>query len=310
MARGQTEARIEITPDDRELFKLLFMWDVMTFDQVRRIRYYEPVSGRLTTARNVSSRLSRLTRARYLRGQWLNTTWGRRRGFVLGERSLLELRRVVPKIQQASLSGRVPLHQIEHALMVTECACRLVESLRDCDDVEVPSLEPLGLPFYSAYTVGVPSARRHEHRFVTHHQGVRPDLVFALRDAVGRACRLFFVEVDRGTEGVAKIEQKLWAYSAYSTAADAPHRHYGTDIDDIRVLFVASSRRRIHSIRDRLSSNPGFSLLAMAVAEDLFGSAKNFVLDPVWMVPDGSWRPLIRRAPVSGTEARCAASSD
>jgi hypothetical protein len=293
MPTGQA---LQITPGDLEVFKLLFMLNIMTIGQIRRIRYYQPDTGRLSAEDNVRKRLRRLWDAGYLSGHTVfDESWTRLLAYTLADRAIPELRRVVPAILQAKVSKRVPQRHVDHALMVSECACRILEGVRE-SDIAVPALLPLHLPFYTTYTVGNPRARKFTNRFVTHEDiddgarcfHLRPDIVFALQD--GAVKRLFFLEADRGTEGHTKIAEKLHAYFLYSRLQE-PWQRYDSDIVDFRILFVTTTQNRLSQLRDGLSDRFGYELVAFTTFDAL--RAENAVFSPIWQIFNDAMMPLI-----------------
>jgi len=78
---------------------------------------------------------------------------------------------------------------------------------------------------------------------------VHPDLLFVLRagDDERSFQRLFFVEVDRGTEGLRVIADKLTGYHLYKR--ENVFKKYG-EFDDFRVLIQTNSEKRAQNIGD------------------------------------------------------------
>lgn len=303
---AETERRgIAVTPNDVELFRWLWMLRVLTLGQLRRLGYYQPDTGRLSSLDNVRKRLKRLWDAGYLQGDILRP--GNERIYFLGERALEPLGEHAGIVQSRLYRPRSTetMQQLRHPLMVSECACRFTEAIRGTD-LETPELPPLWVPFYHTHAVGDPSKKKHVERFVTQEDlrvpahvaplRVRPDLVFALTK--GDASRLFFLEADRGNEGPQEIAAKQLGYSHYFRARDPeqPERYrwqrYG-DMHDFRVLFVTTHPRRIELLRRHLRDQPGFELMAFAGLENL--QEKSAVFDPIWTVADESRRALMKR---------------
>ncbi len=277
------------TRGDIEVFHWLWMLRVMLVDQIRRVRYFQPDTERLSNLHNVRQRLRRLAQAGYLVADRLAET--KELVYFLGEEALDPLCRH-HEIQQQRIYSYQALpeteRQLYHRLLVSECAVRFHEAVRN-SDTELPCLAPLAAPFYHTHAVADSGKKKAIERFVTQEdvqaQGggrplrVRPDLVFALSRR--GASRLFFLEADRGTEAVAEIERKQLAYHHYESAVDPRQngarlwQRYGVGLD-FRVLFVTTSQSRIQSLRRRLQEKPGFKLLAFATADDLKENS------PVW----------------------------
>jgi hypothetical protein len=294
-----------LTPGDIKVFWWLWLLRVLTLDQLRRLRYYQPDTGRLSSADNVRKRLSRLAQAGYLAGDQLQST--RERLYTLTEEGLAALRLYRGLEQRRLYRPRTgdTVGQLLHALMVSEFAARIVESLRGTE-VELPALAPLSVPFYHTHAVGDPSSRRHTERFVTHEDlyvpgepeplRIRPDLVFGL--AVGGARRLFFLEADRGTESLAEVARKQLAYAHYRDAPDPDEpgrllwQRYG-EFQDFRVLVVTTTEQRIASLRRVLllhGDDHFFALSSLAMLQ-----RQNPILEPVWVTLDGAERSVLRR---------------
>lgn len=79
---------------------------------------------------------------------------------------------------------------------------------------------------------------------------VHPDMLFVLKAETmdGRVFqRLFFVEIDRGTEGLRVIADKLTGYHLYKR--EGVFRKFG-DFSDFRVLLQTNSAKRAKNIHD------------------------------------------------------------
>ena len=298
-----------LTDGDIEVFRWVWMLQVLTLDQIRRLRYYQPETGELSHPDNVRKRMSRLTRAGYLAADdiWEEHTRRRQRIYRIGKEALAPLRyhydidqaRIhKPKIQNT-------FRQVYHTLLVSECGVRIVESLRG-SDFETPALAPLDVPFYHTHAVGNPRSKKHVERFVSQEDiadpgqetpyRIRPDLVFAL--GKNDLFRLFFLEADRGTESPSEIAEKLRGYYQYARTLDPSEpgrwlwKKYGS-ARDFRVLVVTTTEKRLSVLRERLINVPGFEMGAFATAEAV--QQANMVHDEIWTVPNGSCRSLLRR---------------
>ncbi len=302
-ARGRA---IALTDKDVELFRWLWMLRVLTLGQLRRLGYFQVDTKRHSSLDNVRKRLKRLWDAGYLQGDLLRP--GNERIYFLAELALEPLGEFYAIAQRRLYRPRSSetMLQLRHPLMVSECAVRLVEAVRG-GEVEIPELPPLWLPFYTTHAVGDPSKRRHVERFVSQEDiqvpgeraafRIRPDLVFSLKKA--SAERLFFLEADRGTEGIQEIALKLKGYNAYAKARDLQQpdqfrwQRYGP-MTDFRVLLVTTSARRVEVVQQQLMSTPGFELLASTTLNELTES--NPVFDAIWRLADGSTRALMKRS--------------
>lgn len=297
--------RLVPTAGDLEVFRWLWMLRVMTLEQIRRVRYYQPETGRLSSFDNVRKRLKRLWDADYLSGDRLLET--NERIYFLGQQALGPLRECYGVDQQKLYQPRGfdTMQQLLHPLLVSECAVRVTEALRGTD-MKLVDLQPLEVPFYHTHAVGDPSAKKHVKRFVTQEDVVvrgqpepfriRPDLVFSLKQ--GDASRLFFLEADRNTESPKEIVKKQLGYAAYAATPDSQSprqflwQRYSA-AKDLQVLFLTTAHRRVGLLQKHLADQPGFDLMAFTSIEELQG--KNMVFDGVWTTETGSERPLATR---------------
>lgn len=296
---------LALTETDLVLFRWLWMLRVLTLGQLRRVGYYQSDTGNLSSFDNVRKRLRRLDEKGYVTGDILTET--KERIYFLTEPALPALRGSCG-IQQKRLykpRGMETLRQIHHALMVSECAVRVLESIRE-SNLTLPNLPPLSSPFLHTHAVGNPRKKKHTERFVTQEDlrtsggaqplRIRPDLVFAL--AQGDTTRLYFLEADRGSESPREIAAKMLAYDRYVTYADPkePSRllwqRYG-EVRDFRVLLVTTDDRRVANLTRSLQGKPGWELLSLATFDAV--KENSMMFDPVWTNAYGEGRALARQ---------------
>ena len=111
--------------------------------------------------------------------------------------------------------------------------------------------------------------------------------------------RLFFLEADRGTEGLKKIEEKQLGYFHYREVRDPEKpaqmlwQRYGP-ASDFRVLFVTTTTRRVDFLRKHLEGRPGAELMAFATLGLVKQEDVLFAL--VWRAGlDGTKRALVKK---------------
>lgn len=306
--KNRKKHRLALTDGDVEVFYWLWMLRVLTLEQIRRLRYYQPSTGRLSSLDNVRKRLKRLWDAGYLQGDILRP--GNERIYFLGLAALAPLRDRYGIDQRRLYQPRSTetMQQLRHPLMVAECAVRVEEALRGISDssIETPELPPLWSPFYHTHAVGDASKKKHVERFVTQEDvrvpghtrayRIRPDLVFAL--AKENASRLYFLEADRGSEGPQEIAAKQLGYHHYRTARDPAQpgqllwQRYGQDKRDYRVLFVTTHPRRIELLQRQLHAQPGYELMVFSTLDQV--KTDNFVTAPIWTTAAGPGKALLR----------------
>ena len=294
--------RVVLTETDVELFHWLWMLRVLTLGQLRRLGYYQPDTGRLSSMDNVRKRMKRLWDAGYLDGARLAAR--KERVYVLNDPALEPLREHCGIRQWRLYKPKFETEaQILHPLLVSECAVRMVESVRQ-SDVELTNLQPLGVPFVHTHLVGNPRRRKHVERYVSQvdlEEGsgtyrIRPDLVFGLEKS-GRG-RLYFLEADRGSERPSEVAEKLAGYARY---VDEPHpsspelkhwQQYGA-FRDFRVLVVTTTPRRVRSLAGAMEDEPGWNLVNLTTSESV--RKHDPVFDGIWLNRVGSGRALARR---------------
>ncbi len=234
-----------LTDTDHELFRWLWMLRVLTLGQLRRAGYYQPEEDRVSSLHNVRKRLRRLWQKGYITGDTLLET--RERIYFLDEPALPALRDRYGIEQQRlyrPAGSAQSLRQIHHALMVSECAVTVAESIRK-SAIQLVDLPPLGMPFYHTHAVGDVRQKKHVERFVSQENldvagfdkplRIRPDLVFALnQNSMGSpVSRLYCLEADRGSESPREVAEKLRAY-----------HHYAEYLDPM----LAAEQERIYSV--------------------------------------------------------------
>lgn len=308
LKKGKMEKNLQLTFKDREIFLWLWMVRVTTIQQIRRTHYWQADTEKLSHVKNVETRLSRLQKAGYLNGTLIqNEETGKKQKIYLLAKPALRPLRIHYGIEQKELYDfrkSNAFEKIYHALWISECACRVVECLRG-SDWELDTLQPIGVPFYHTYAIGNPRRRPPVERFVTQwdfrgpngkNYGIRPDLVFALKK--GSFSRLFFLEADRGFEGNAVISEKLEGYH-YQEKHPHPEdgqkflwRAYG-NLSDYRVLFITTTDRRVENLTSSLKEVKGFHMTAFTTFKTT--RSENMLFDPLWRVPDGSTRSLLKR---------------
>ena len=296
---------IVLTPGDVELFHWLWMLRVATLGQLRRLRYYHPRTGTLSALDNVRKRLRRLATSGYLLPDRLLET--RERIYFLGKNALAPLRQQYGLEQQRLYQPRLEAAtQLRHALLVTECATRVVESVRQ-SAFRLVDLAPLWTPFVQTHAVENPRKRKHVERFVSQEDlpvpghptplRIRPDLVFALEH--GSAARLYFLEADRGSESPRQLAEKLLAYDYFREWVDPsrPNQYrwqrYG-ELRDFRVLIVTTDHRRVATLAHFLADHPGFDITALAAESGI--REQDIIFDRIWTNRFGANRALAQRS--------------
>jgi len=100
---------------------------------------------------------------------------------------------------------------------------------------------------------------------------------------------LFFLEIDRSTEPLGKIAQKIYKY--HLLLAQKKFLAYG-NFKSFKVLFITTSSKRITSIRETLSGTEGMQMLLFSTFAEI--TARNFFDDTIWMTPGGELKSIIK----------------
>lgn len=182
-------------------------------------------------------------------------------------------------------SGRVKHHFLEHALELSEFRVNLELALRQAPSVALQrftadfelkeqSAKGMGLKGYKLYhTVeDAPSRRSFE---------VYPDALIILRGTGEHESvqRLYFLEVDRGTERLEQLREKILGYHYFQQ--QGVFRKYGRfQQDRFRVLLQTASPKRAANIRAALQGSDGEDLVLIAAAEQV--REETIIKEPIW----------------------------
>ena len=189
------------------------------------------------------------------------------------------------QLPQFSLKNHVKPAFLRHALEVSEFRLNLELALKAIPEIEMHRcVMDFELKSHTEQAVG----RRKHRLFDEVHDPigkrkitVHPDLLVVLR-SVGKKQfqRLFFVEIDRGTEGLRVIADKLTGYHLYKR--ESIFKKFG-EFQDFRVLFQTTSIKRATNIQ-KLASD--FSdVLDVWVTEDQATSDRTVLLGSIWRTP-------------------------
>ena len=122
--------------------------------------------------------------------------------------------------------------------------------------------------------------------FIVHPDGL---IVLSASKDGKTGSKLIFLEVDRGTEGLDRIRDKL---TGYHLARDKDlFSSYG-DFKSFTVLFQAHSLRRAQSIFEALSDHVASDLAWVGCADDV--SAESILTGTVWKDQNGDLRRIVK----------------
>lgn len=192
-------------------------------------------------------------------------------------------------------ASRVKHHFLQHALYLSEFRLVLEIALRDqrnlhldtfIADFEIKS-ETKGRERYKLYSELIHSGNRQSYV-------VYPDALIILEwsDGTSSEKSLYFVEIDRGTEGLERIRDKVIGYSLY--AKQKMFEKYGkfNPKYPFRVLIQTSSEKRAKNIRTALVDQENSSLIW--VTDNSKISSESILNKPVWIDYQNNYKSLLK----------------
>ncbi len=183
---------------------------------------------------------------------------------------------------------------LEHALAVSEFRLNVELS---CEDNEIVELYRFVADFELKENFEN-MAGKHRYRLFdevndpiskqTHI--VYPDAMFILKgrgEKYAQFQRLFFVEIDRGTEGLRVIQDKLTGYHLYKR--EGIFKKYG-QFDDFRVLFQVRSDKRLLNFQN-IATPFAESLNVWITNSEI--ETKNIISQEIWFTESGSLKSIL-----------------
>lgn len=121
---------------------------------------------------------------------------------------------------------------------------------------------------------------------------VYPDALVILqgRGKYSEHQRLFFVEIDRGSESHEIIRKKIIGYALYRQ--QGLFQKYGP-FKDFRVLMQTSSESRAHNMRQRLAHLEGEELVW--ITHKNLVNEQTLVSEPIWLTYDGTMKSILKQ---------------
>lgn len=182
---------------------------------------------------------------------------------------------------------------LQHALDVSEFYLNLELSAKALPNIELHRIiTDFELKSHTHNAIG-----KHRYRLFDEVQDpigkrkivVHPDLMFILRSEGKNSKiykRLYFVEIDRGTEGLRVLRDKFTGYHLYKR--EGIFKKFG-DFDDFRVLVQTNSEKRMGNIVDLAGEFE--EVVEVWVGYEIAISTNDILTDGIWMV--GSCRKQI-----------------
>ncbi len=192
-------------------------------------------------------------------------------------------------------SGQVKPAFLQHALDVSEFQLCLHQAIaaqnkialhRFTADFELKSHtnKAIGKHRYKLYDEVVHPQNRQTYT-------VYPDALVILRGTgnLSKHQRLYFVEIDRGTEGLKVIRNKIIGYTLY--AQFKTFQKFGK-FDDFRLLLQTNSVRRQENIRDMLTDQVGSERVWFTTEDKV--SEVTMLAEPIWQEVSGDYQALLK----------------
>lgn len=271
--------RMRLTPRDVDIVEAVHHYRVLRQDQIRMLFF--------GTKSACQRALARLYDHGFLERKFLPVLYGRSPTlYVLDKKGvdLLRSERGYEDLVWYSSNKDLKTDFIEHTTVLNDFRLSIVVSARR------GGLEPV-----LWRSEGQLKADYDRVRLATSRRPVSviPDGYFVLATPLGKAH--FFVEIDRGTETLARFKQKIYAYKEYFDSG-AYERRYGTK--SMRVLTVATGEGRLTNlwrVTGEVTAQIG------GQRRFWFGLADRLTVDtvlnaPVWVIAgEQTARPLIDR---------------
>jgi hypothetical protein len=191
--------------------------------------------------------------------------------------------------------GEVKYHFLEHAIALSQFRIHLEKAVAAMDDVELE----LFIPEFEMRRAAEDYAGRkryllfreafhpvHQQNFVVH-----PDALIVLSRQVQGSKRhlMLCLEIDRGTEGLEKIRDKL---TGYQLAKEQKLFRPIADIPNFFVLFQAPTERRATSIFHGLVDHVGADITRVGSAEEI--TAETILSANIWRDAEGKRKAIVR----------------
>ena len=196
--------------------------------------------------------------------------------------------------RQFKKNEQVKPHFLAHAVAVSEFRVGLEEALRKQSVIELHRF----VPDHELKSNRKGLAGRHRYRLFDEvfdpvtkdKQVVYPDAEIVLRGvgALAEHQRLYFVEIDRGTEGLGVLQDKVAAYELFRQSKKFKKKGA---FDDYVVLFQTNSEARLQNMIKRFSHLEGAESVWATCTQRIAG--KDLLSSPVWEKVNGEKRSIL-----------------
>lgn len=188
-------------------------------------------------------------------------------------------------------------HQfLQHALDLSDFRIRLVKALEKTQGIELEQF----IPDFETKANTDKSVGRKRYKLyadIAHHVNrktyvVYPDALIHLM-AEGKLQNhnmLYFLEIDRGTEGLERIREKLIGYNLYLN--QNIYKKYG-DFQGFKVLIQTSSPKRANNIRNALLDQAGADMVLVTDIAQV--NEETLLHDDIWVDHEGNKKSLLKK---------------
>ncbi len=187
-------------------------------------------------------------------------------------------------------------HQfLQHALDISEFRLQLEQAI---DGNAVVSLHRFTADF-EIKTHTEAAAGKHRYKLYAEHQHpvsraryvVYPDalIVFRGKGEFEKYQTLFFLEIDRGTEGLQRIRDKVIGYNQY--LRQKVYKKFG-EFESFRVLFQTTSEKRALNMREALLDLEGTDLVWITQVGQV--DEGSILHGPIWMDSGRNVRSILK----------------
>lgn len=185
---------------------------------------------------------------------------------------------------QYGKSGQVKRAFLQHALDLSEFRLCLETALQGNEIVELHRFtcdfevkghtdRAVGNRRYKLYHEVIHPLTR--ERFVVYPDGL---IILKGKGKYEQFQKLYFLEIDRGTEGLSRIRDKVIGYNLY--LREEVYKKFG-EFDDFKVLLQTSSPKRAKNIRRCLVDQEGTDFVWITSMEQV--NRDSILTSPIWM---------------------------
>lgn len=292
-AREPKRVSFQVTDRDLEILRALNRYRYMRTGQVHQLLFSD--NGTMQSARR---RLRNLYHHRFIARAQPYVQVGKPApeiAYFLDRKGREVLRSEGEIVRYWRKGSEVKYQFLEHAIAVSEFRLKLEKAVTAQDHLKLDRFIPdfqmrdeaerfVGKKRYLLYREAVHPALRKS--FVIH-----PDaLIILSAERDGKtASRMLCLEVDRSTQGLEKIRDKLTGY--HLAHEQGLFRQFG-EFRDFVVLFQAPGTKRAQSIFEALSDHVAASMARVAEVHAV--SSNSLLTEPIWKDMSGEMRSVLK----------------